>query len=82
MLLKKIHRFIFGPQIGDVYQRKVSQYQNPFRVVDEPIVKIIDRREGWVQTCYIKSSDEYSHHTSDWNIVSFMRHWKLFDGKL
>jgi len=70
MFLKKLHRRIFGPQLGDKYKPIDST------IVDQHIrqVKIIDRRDTWVKILHIGDD---SYRIEDWNILAFMRQWEI-----
>lgn len=51
-LIDKIHRFIFGPQPGDVYLKRTNSNTNPFDPLTPTIVEVIETRKSWVQFKY------------------------------
>lgn len=51
IVVTKIHRFLFGPQIGDVYESK-NYPGNPFQPPPVERVEVVDLRGGWVEYQY------------------------------
>jgi hypothetical protein len=71
-LITKLRRFLFGPQIGDVYVRN-DRPVNPFQQWEPQLVEIVDKRDGWVQIKYMSNGS-----IREWSVKMFQQNF-IFD---
>ena len=64
-LMTKLHRFLFGPHIGDIYVRN-DQPVNPFLHWEPHLVEIVDKKDGWVQIKHLSNGS-----IQEWSIKMF-----------
>ncbi len=76
-LIDKIHRFIFGPQPGDVYQLRTNSNTNPFDPLTPTIVEVIEIRKSWVQFKYTCMYGEPSGTITEWELRAFVVSFEL-----
>lgn len=74
-IITKAHRYLFGPQIGDTYER-VLEPSDPTLPSDPQLVEIIDRREGLVQVRY----PNHTHVLYEWPVLMFRWNHKFVRG--
>lgn len=73
--MTKLHRFLFGPQIGDVYVHN-DRPVNPFQPFDDHLVEIIDKKDHWVQIKHIASKYRQCS-TQEWSIRNFLSRYQF-----
>lgn len=78
-LIDCIHRFICGPQPGDVYQQRKPSYVNPFNDWKPSIVEIVEFRDLWVQFSYQFPDGGFAGNTTEWELRNFVYSFKLIE---
>ena len=77
-LVDRIHRYVFGPQPGDVYEERYRP-KNPFVKYDPSIVEVIETRGSWVQFRYDQTYGKFSGLITEWELSPFVFGYKLIE---